>query len=191
MEKNQITIAPVNNTPIDFIAHSKMLLPEIATLLPTDIYHTKTIATIIGMIAENNKHNENNKISIIIEKDDTNLKITANDEGPGFSAPILTCIKESFTTYTKSAGQGLFSLLLITISCNGTIIIESKKMKEKYSFQKAIQNNTQQIMIDDVISAIKANYENKEYGLITKIIIPLNSLNKQTAHLNLDSYINW
>ena len=184
--------ALANNQPKTLTQYGKEYLATLTELFPIESFHTKTIASLIGIIAENNKHNENHPIDINITINNDNMHITAIDVGPGFKAPILQCIQEKFSTAKDSMGKGLFSLLIIVVSCNGKLIIQSNKLKEKYSFQKANDANQTQIMIDEIISAIKLPFNNNESkGLLVEIIIPMESINKKTSHLDLDAYTNF
>ncbi|MEI7942421.1 MAG: hypothetical protein WCH76_04525 [Candidatus Riflemargulisbacteria bacterium] len=184
--------ALANNQPKTLTQYGKEYLATLTELFPIESFHTKTIASLIGIIAENNKHNENHPIDINITINNDNMHITAKDEGPGFRAPILQSIQEKFSTAENSMGQGLFSLLIIVITCNGRLIIQSNKLQEKYSFQKASAVYQKQIMIDQIISAIEQPITNNEsYGLHIEIIIPMKSIDKRTSHLDLDAYSNF
>ncbi len=167
-------------------------LPILVKQFPIETYYTKTLATLIGIIAENNKHNNYNPIDITINKNNNHLIVTAEDNGPGFKLPILTSIKEKTSSLTTSLGEGLYSLLITTISCGGSLFIQSKNFKETYIFQHNNKNSLTQINLDEIISAKKLPYNKKNNnGLTIKIIIPIKNLNKKTAQINLDKYINW
>lgn len=193
MKNINIQIPPfANNQPKTLTQYGKEYLATLTELFPIESFHTKTIASLIGIIAENNKHNENHPIDINMNIKNDNIHITATDNGPGLKAPILQCIQDKFSTTKDSMGQGLFSLLIIVISCNGRLIIQSNKLKEKYSFQKANDVYPKQIMIDKIISAIEQPIINNEsYGLLIEIIIPMKSIDKRTSHLDLDAYSNF
>lgn len=191
MEKIQITIPNYDNKQKTLVDYSKDFLPILLKQFPTEKYYTKTLAIIIGMIAENKKHNKNNPIKITVHSRNNFVYILTEDEGPGLEAPILLCIKENYSTINNSLGKGLYSLLITTISCNGRLYIQSKPLKETYSFQKIDKTFPNQIFIDEIISAIKLPFEeNKENGLIIEVTIPIESINRQTAPINLDNYFS-
>ncbi|MDD4526496.1 MAG: hypothetical protein PHF25_00490 [Candidatus Margulisbacteria bacterium] len=186
-----ITVPAFENKTKTLVHYGKEYLPTLIETFPLETFHTKTIAALIGILAENSKHNNNNPIDVTISTDNDYLYIDADDSGPGFEAPILVSIKEKFSTYKNSKGKGLFSLIIIIISCNGTLSIQSKKRKEAYSFQQRLNNNPNQIMLDELISAIKIPYQTENAkGLQIKIFIPLKNIKKATAEINLDSYTN-
>lgn len=188
----KIKVPPYNERTKTLVHYSKEFLPMLIKQFPLEDYYTKTIATIIGIIAENNKHNNNNPIYIEIINNNNNIIISAKDNGPGLKLPILMSIKEKTSTMQYSLGNGLHSLLITTVSCGGSLFIQSKNLKEAYVFQKTNKNISNQINLDEITSAIKKPYkETINIGLIIKTTIPINNLRRKTAQIDLDKYFNF
>gem|GEM_PF-3188734 len=190
MDSITIQIPALNgSSPKKFMEHGKELLPSIEKLLPISKYHTKTATTIIAMIAENNKHTSNSPINIKINANELRILITATDEGPGFKHDILKSTQEKFSTETGSLGKGLISLIRMIISCRGEILIQNNKTNNGYCFKES--SVLTGVQLDSRISAIKTFANTNTNGTLIKIMIPTQSLRKDTSSINLDSYVQW
>jgi two-component system sensor histidine kinase RegB len=70
-----------------------------------------------------------NHVTVIVNHDDTNLKIEVLDNGPGISADILPYVTEPFfSSRQDSSGMGLGAYIakMIAIQLSGNIFYESK-----------------------------------------------------------------
>jgi two-component system sensor histidine kinase RegB len=69
---------------------------------------------------------QNDEITVSINKDETVMKLTVCDNGPGFSSDVLERLGEPFnTTKEKGTGLGLYSTQLFMNSIGGTLNIRN------------------------------------------------------------------
>ena len=190
---------------LNYKTESKKYISQIEKLLPLKKYHSKTIALLIALIAENNKHIPKHSMNIILEKKENELMIIAQDNGGGFKKSILNSVKKNvstsnFMTISLSQGLGLPTLLNIAIlSCKGQVLIYTSKKNFLWwaaSTCSSILFTDHSVSLDnqhyDLIGPFKAYHldlegrKAKSSGTLLSIKIPLDNILKSKQFSNLD-----